>query len=630
MSENYEEETSTSPADLQTTIIANLIRSDSFCRKALPHIKPKYFEGAHKIVYELALEFISKYNKLPNATILEIEFQNSQHYGEKESVYVESIIKSAGSDSLKTDEAWMLDATEKWCKERAVYLAIMESIGIIDGKGTDGNAEGSIPKILSDALSVSFDTNVGHDYLKNAEERFDHYHRVEDKIPFDLEMMNNITKGGVPRKTLNVILAGCVHPKTLIKIRIRCKTVNPEFTEHEISIGDVEYLLDHGYEVEVTSPDGWVPVIDFIDKGDYDEYALEIDGVNVVRCNAKHLFETRSGWVFAEDLIKDNHAEFLLDSGKFVHGQVYKTGEIIPIVDITVDHENHRYYTNGVSSHNTAVGKSLAMCHFATAYLAQGKNILYITLEMSEEKIAERLDFNLFDMVHDDITGMSKAAFCSKVKNIADKTHGNLVIKEYPTAAAHAGHFRALIQELKLKKNFVPDVIFIDYLNICASSRIKGLGGSVNSYTLIKSIAEELRGLAVEFDLPIWTATQVTRSGFDNSDISITDTSECIAISESVTLRDGTSKLVNHIRLGDQILSNDEYKTVMFRHHNKIKDCVKITTSSGKSIIVSKDHIFPSKTLSGIKRISIKDGLRVGDILSSVVGTTVSINTAND
>ena len=370
--------------DLQKIILNNLLNNEQFTRKSLPHLKPTYFEGESVPVYKLILSFISSYNKLPNAVALEIEFKNSDFATRKDANEVLTLIRSL-EDKEEVDYDWLVQSTEKWCKDRAVYLAIMESIQIIDGNSTD-KAEGAIPEILSNALGVSFDSNVGHDYIENAEQRYDFYHKKEEKFAFDLEKFNDITKGGVSRKTLNIILAG------------------------------------------------------------------------------------------------------------------------------------------------TGVGKSLAMCHFAAAALTQGQNVLYITLEMAEERIAERIDANLFDVDISDIENMPKQNFDTKIQKILNKTKGKLIIKEYPTASAHAGHFRSLLDELKLKKDFKPDVIFIDYLNIAASSRMKGLGGSINTYSYIKAIAEELRGLAGEFNVPIWSATQVTRTGFGNTDVEITDTSESFGL----------------------------------------------------------------------------------------------------
>lgn len=375
--------------DIQTIILKSLTNNEAFLRKALPHIKKEYFEDHHKAVYDLFLQFVTKYNKLPTPAILEIEFQESEYSNRPVANDALALIKTLHEEN-KVELEWLIESTEKWCKDRAVYLALMESISIVDGN-TD-KAEGAIPDILTKALSVTFDTNVGHDYFENAEERYDFYHLKEDKIPFNIELLNTITKGGVPRKSLNIILAG------------------------------------------------------------------------------------------------------------------------------------------------TGVGKSLAMCHFAADALAQGKNVLYITLEMAEEKIAERIDANLFDVDIAKIRDLSKDAFINKAHIVNQKTHGKLIIKEYPTAVAHVGHFRSLLNELKMKKKFMPDVIYIDYLNICSSSRIKGLGGSINTYSMIKAIAEEIRGLAVEYNVPIWSATQVTRTGFGNSDVEITDTSESFGLPATADL----------------------------------------------------------------------------------------------
>ena len=305
--------------------------------------------------------------------------------------------------------------------------------------------------------------------------------------------------------------------------------------EKETSIAEIKTLLDNGYEVEVDSPDGYVPVNFFINKGRYEEYELYLYDNIKVKCNESHLFETNQGWISAKVLEQSNsYWEFITEDGLRT-GKVIRTNNQIPIVDINVNHSNHRYYTNGVSSHNTGVGKSLFMCHVASSVLLQGKNVLYITLEMSEEKIAERIDANLLNINIKDIETLPKIMFESKVNAIAKKTQGTLIIKEYPTASAHSGHFRALLNELQLKKSFRPDIIFIDYLNICASSRYKG-NLSVNSYSYIKSIAEELRGLAVETNVPIFSATQTTRSGSTNSDPDLTDTSESFGLPATADL----------------------------------------------------------------------------------------------
>lgn len=377
--------------NLESTIINNLVHNELFTRKVLPHIKPEYFNSQNRILYELILGFLVKYNKLPNSNVLDIEFRNSEHINCKERNDILLTIKNLDRP-VPVENEWLLDSTEKWCKDRAVNIAIMEAVSIIDGVDTT-QAEGAIPSILSKALSISFDTNVGHDYINDAAARYEFYHRKEDKISFDIDMFNIITNGGVTRKTLNIILAG-------------------------------------------------------------------------------------------------------------IH-----------------------------------VGKSLGMCHLAAADIASGHNALYITMEMAEERIAERIDANLFDIEINKIINLSKESFDNKIKGIVKKSCGNLIIKEYPTASAHVGHFRALLMELKMKKNFIPDVIYIDYLNICASSRIKGgLSGSVNTYSLNKAIAEEIRGLAVEFNVPIWTATQVTRDGFKSSDTEMTDTSESFGVPATADL----------------------------------------------------------------------------------------------
>jgi len=377
--------------NLELIILNNLCHNEPFVRKAIPHLKLDYFSNQYRVIYELILNFISKYNKLPNSSTLDIDYRSSNHINRQDRNEILHTIKLL-SEETQVDMDWLLTETEKWCKDRAINLAIMKSVEIIDGSDKT-LATGSIPEILSNALSVSFDTNVGHDFLEDGEARYDFYHRHEEKIKFDIEILNKITNGGISKKTLSVLMAG------------------------------------------------------------------------------------------------------------------------------------------------TGVGKSLVMCHFASAALAAGKNVLYITMEMSEEKIAERIDANLFDVDIKQIFNLSKDSFTKKVAGIKSKTHGKLIIKEYPTAAAHVGHFRALLQELRLKKNFIPELIFIDYLNICASSRIKGgVSGSVGTYGLIKSIAEEIRGLAVEFNVPIWSATQSNRGSQLASDTELTDVSESIELVFTVDL----------------------------------------------------------------------------------------------
>ena len=368
---------------IEETIISNLIHDEQYCRQVVPFIKKEYFaDRKEAIIAEEIVKFFTEYNKPLTKEILSIEVGNRRDLNDKEATEIQAYIKSISTESV--NDEWIVKNTEKFCKDKAVYNAILKGISIIDGRDKV-NTPDSIPSILSDALAVSFDQHIGHDYIDDADSRFDFYHRVEEKIPFDLEMFNKITKGGLSKKTLNIALAG------------------------------------------------------------------------------------------------------------------------------------------------TGVGKSLFMCHVAANNLTQGQNVLYITMEMAEERIAERIDANLMNLTMDELKVVDKDIFDNRVKKIQNKTQGKLIVKEYPTAGAHAGHFRALLDELKLKKEFIPDIIFIDYLNICASSRVKG-GANVNSYTLVKSIAEELRGLAVEHNVPIVSATQTTRSGFANSDPGLEDTSESFGL----------------------------------------------------------------------------------------------------
>ncbi len=374
---------------IEQTILRCLLTNEKYMRKVLPFIKPEYFEGPYRILFKEAGKYVAKYNKLPTAETFMVELNESTLSGDVFAAACE--IATGLFDGDKVDEDWLVDSTEKWCQDRAIYNAVMESITIIDGKH-DTLSKGALPDLLSKALGVAFDTNVGHDYLENADERFEFYHTEEDRTPFDLDYFNKITKGGVPNKTLNIALAG------------------------------------------------------------------------------------------------------------------------------------------------TGVGKSLFMCHVASSALVDGKNVLYITMEMAEERIAERIDANLLNIPIDQLDKMSKDMFSSKIQDLARKTTGRLVVKEYPTGSAHSGHFRGLLNELKLKKQFIPDIIFVDYLNICASSRMKGMGGAINSYTYVKAIAEELRGLAVEFDVPIFSATQTTRSGYSNSDVGLEDTSESFGLPATADL----------------------------------------------------------------------------------------------
>ncbi len=363
-----------------------MILDDGYMRKVLPFVKDEYFEGLYRKLYTTFKKYVEEYNRSPTKEAFMLESNMTE---QNFSVMQDAFDKLYKEE--KVDTEWLVDQTEKWCQGRALEIAIVESVNVIEGKH-DTLSKGALPDLLQKALGVAFDVNVGHDYIDNVEERWDFYNKQEEKMPFDLEMFNAITKGGVPNKTLNIALAG------------------------------------------------------------------------------------------------------------------------------------------------TGVGKSLFMCHVASSALTDGKNVLYITMEMAEERIAERIDANLLNVPIDQLESMPKTLFTEKVKAISSKTSGQLIIKEYPTGSAHSGHFRALLGELKLKRQFEPDIIFIDYLNICASSRMKGMGGAINSYTYIKAIAEELRGLAVEFDVPIFSATQTTRSGYSNSDVGLEDTSESFGLPSTADL----------------------------------------------------------------------------------------------
>jgi len=376
--------------DLEQTILRNLLTNEPYMRKVVPFLKKEYFEGVYQHIFTEVTKFVQKYNKLPTLEAFKIEIDQSDRISDQMYTHAIDILPNIFERKEENDQ-WLLDTTEKWCQDRAVYRAIMESISIIDGKH-EKLTKNALPDILQNALAVSFDTNIGHDYLENVDERYAFYHAQEERIPFDLDYFNRITKGGLPNKTLNIALAG------------------------------------------------------------------------------------------------------------------------------------------------TGVGKSLFMCHVAASALSQGRNVLYVTMEMAEERIAERIDANLLNVPIDQLENMSQDMFSNRVRKIAESTNGKLIIKEYPTGQAHSGHFRALLMELKLKKKFVPELIFIDYLNICASSRMKSMGGAINSYTYIKAIAEEIRGLAVEFDVPIVSATQTTRSGYGNSDPGLEDTSESFGLPATADL----------------------------------------------------------------------------------------------
>ena len=369
---------------IENYILSALVQEEEFSRKALPFLKKEYFaDDGHKVIFELVKKFVDKYNKVPNKAVLSVDLDELKNLNQTTYDSAKECIKQIGTNPV-LDEQWLLDNTEKFCQDKAIYNAIMDSIKIMDDQ-KEQQGRGTIPKLLSDALAVSFDQHIGHDFLEDSASRFENYHKKEKRIPFDIELLNKITKGGLPRKTLNIILAG------------------------------------------------------------------------------------------------------------------------------------------------TGVGKSLAMCHMAAHNLSSGQNVLYITMEMAEEKIAERIDANLLDVTLDELAVLTKDAYQKKIERFRSKTTGKLIIKEYPTASAGSANFRHLINELRLKKNFKPDIIYIDYLNICSSSRLKA-GANVNSYTYVKAIAEELRGLGVEFDVPIVSATQTNRTGFTSTDVGLEDTSESFGL----------------------------------------------------------------------------------------------------
>jgi replicative DNA helicase len=377
---------------LEQAILKNLIYNEDYLRKVLPFLKSDYFsDRTERTLFNEITSFTEAYNNSPSIEAIGIAVKEKTNLTDEEVKKCEDYLTQIKIDGTpETQVQWLVDKTEKFCQEKAIYNAVLGSISILDGKDKS-NDKGAIPKILSDALAVSFDTSVGHDYLENSDERFEFYHRKEERIPFDLEYFNKITKGGLPAKTLNIALAG------------------------------------------------------------------------------------------------------------------------------------------------TGVGKSLFMCHVAASCMVQGKNVLYITMEMAEEKIAERIDANLLNVTLDDLMELPKDLYDKKVARVREKTTGKLIIKEYPTAAASTTHFRTLLNELNLKRSFIPDIIFVDYLNICCSSRIKA-GANINSYTYVKSIAEELRGLAVEYNLPIVSATQTTRSGFTSGDPGLEDTSESFGLPATADL----------------------------------------------------------------------------------------------
>ena len=413
---------------IETLILRNLMLNEDYTRSVIPHLKLKYFEEPYRGVFNEIIKFVNKFNKLPSADALSIELKNNPKIGSDSLALIPEI--SVQKEEQTVD--WLTEKTEKWCQDRAIYLAIMDSINIIEGKHEtlDKNA---LPDVLSEALGVNFDLRVGHDYVDDSDNRFEFYHRAEEHLPFDLKMFNKITKGGLVNKSLNVALAG------------------------------------------------------------------------------------------------------------------------------------------------TGVGKSLFMCHVAAGALTQMKNVLYITMEMAEERIAERIDANLMNVPIDQLENLSKDMFDKKMHKLTDKGVGKLIVKEYPTGAASSIHFRALLKELKIKRDFTPDLICIDYLNICASARMKAMGGAINSYTYVKAIAEELRGMAVEYNLPIVTATQTTRTGFGSSDVGLEDTSESFGLPATADLMFA-------------IISTDELEDLNQLMVKQLKNRYNDPTGKNKKFVVGVDR----------------------------------------
>ena len=413
---------------IETLILRNLMLNEDYTRSVIPHLKLKYFEEPYRGVFNEIIKFVNKFNKLPSADALSIELKNNSKIGSDSLALIPEI--SVQKEEQTVD--WLTEKTEKWCQDRAIYLAIMDSINIIEGKHEtlDKNA---LPDVLSEALGVNFDLRVGHDYVDDSDNRFEFYHRAEEHLPFDLKMFNKITKGGLVNKSLNVALAG------------------------------------------------------------------------------------------------------------------------------------------------TGVGKSLFMCHVAAGALTQMKNVLYITMEMAEERIAERIDANLMNVPIDQLENLSKDMFDKKMHKLTDKGVGKLIVKEYPTGAASSIHFRALLKELKIKRDFTPDLICIDYLNICASARMKAMGGAINSYTYVKAIAEELRGMAVEYNLPIVTATQTTRTGFGSSDVGLEDTSESFGLPATADLMFA-------------IISTDELEDLNQLMVKQLKNRYNDPTGKNKKFVVGVDR----------------------------------------
>lgn len=507
--------------NIEQQILSQIVHTEPFARAVLPHLKEEYFaDKAAKILFNTIEKFTADYTTIPTIPALQVEIDRStldQELHDSVTLFIEAI-----KPREPVNVEWLTDRTEEYCQERAMDLALREAIQI---KSDPKRSAGEIPKIMQDALNVNFDSKIGHNYFADAEERYDKAHSDTAKIPFDLDTFNEATNGGVETKTLNIIMAGCVHPETTVNVRYDYEMIQHTKT---ITMYKLKELLELGIDVEVTSPDGYVGVVEFVEKGMYEEYTIETENANYLRCNADHLVKTYYGWETASNLAAINEAKVEWINIETLTGpslsMCRKTGMMIPIVDIVVDHENHRYYANNIESHNTNVGKSLMMCHFASADVLAGRKVLYITAEMAAEKIAARIDSNLLDISLDLQKDMPKKWFLEKIAGIKAKCGGEIVVREYASNSAHVGHIRHLLQELKQKQGFVPEVIYVDYLNIMACQRYKA--SAVPKHQYVQAIAEELRGLGQEMDVPVWSATQTNRAGMTSSDAEMTDVAE--------------------------------------------------------------------------------------------------------
>lgn len=724
---------------IELTILRNLIFNEQYTRKVIPFIRSDYFsDRLEKVLFEEISKFINSYNSLITLEVLSIELQNRTDLNEDDFKDLYLIISKLNKDFVDLD--WLISTTEKWCRDKAIYLALVQSIHIADGKN-DTKTPDSIPGILSDALAVSFDNNVGHDYLKNYDDRYEFYQKKEDKIEFDLEYLNKITKGGLPRKTLNICLAGtgCHGKGTKVLLydgsvknvedvncgdilvgddgtprivnylirdrgqmyRIKINDTEDEFIVNEdhilslineqtkeiMNISVRDYLTETNifkqlhksyyvktpiqfnqkqlsidpyflglylgdkhvhnklsdtfriYELDTTETDFNKKFIPFDYKTSSIQDRLKllaglVDSVGKKISNGYYSITTNSDQLSKDVLFvsrslcfESQITEKLINDSVFYEVFINTTSSFSQVIPCKIkrkqssnsysenDNSLHKdfsieklfiddYYgfnlsgnnlyclDNFIVTHNT--GKSLFMCHLAASSLLQGKNVLYITLEMAEERIAERIDANLLNVPIQQLVDLPKHVFENKITNLLKKTQGTLIIKEYPTASAHSGHFKALLNELSLKKSFKPDIIFIDYLNICSSSRYKS-NFSVNSYSYIKAIAEEIRGLAVEFNVPIFSATQTTRSGY------------CLDVKTQVRTTQG-QKQISEIRVGDYVLSDTGYNEVLTVFPKVKKKSYMITLENGKKIICSEDHLFPTDN----GELNIRKGLKEG------------------